>query len=243
MAFQWRTEEVPEERLPGCASRLTKAARVLMDAIATPTSVPVIALTADSSRRKPADNRPSHRGVLISDLPGPSNPCRMWRTYRLSQPRSQAAQGSTVDVGRAAAAAAMTTTAPNRTTEADSQVRRKAVARLMHAGLAKYDEDHPMVDAGVLSIRDWLLATSAETYVTCSQSAAACGNCFRAQSKFVRRILEARARAGRRRVVEWISTTRMDGTHRNGSLQSVAATKRVKTHARQRSAAPVSGRP
>jgi hypothetical protein len=94
----------------------------------------------------------------------------------------------------------------------ENGARRKALASLGGAGLAKYDADHPGIDAGVLSIRDWILATGARWYVTCHSTSdpAACKGCFRSNSKYVGRILDFRAASRRPSVTNWFSL-RPDG--------------------------------
>ena len=143
-AFHWRSEQVPEALLPGCAEALAKAAAPVIDAVRGPESV---------------------GAVLVSDIPADANPCKMWREYY----------------------------AVNR----DASAPRRAVATLLAAGMVKYDADHPAVDAGVLSIRDFLIATRSHYYITCSggDPAGKCRSCFRADSKFVSRVLAVRRAA------------------------------------------------
>jgi hypothetical protein len=121
-------------------------------------------------------------GVLAADLPAPNNPCMMWKEFHASN-RANA-----------------------------SSAPRRAVRKLLAAGMVKYDKDHPALDAGVLSIRDWLLATRAAWYVTChaggdKAAAAECRGCFRADSKYVARIVEERAARGRASVTNWFRVT------------------------------------
>ena len=115
--------------------------------------------------------------VLTADLPSPINPCRAWYIYA----------GSAAEGGE----------------------RRLALETLADAGLLKYDDDHPALDAGVLSIRDWILSLNAGWFVTChgaraSPGEAACSPCFRTRSKYVERILNARAKAGRASFTRWL---------------------------------------
>jgi hypothetical protein len=166
--FNWRSEGVPDSRMPKCARAL--AAR------AAP------ALAALRRTRKAG-------GVLVADVPAPESPCRLWHTYA----------GSAAEGG----------------------ARRVALETLADAGLAKYDGDHPGLDAGVLSIRDWLLAVQARWYVTChaggdkggagtgggSVTDDECRGCFRGRSKYVARILAARAKAGRASFTRWFRLT------------------------------------
>jgi hypothetical protein len=84
---------------------------------------------------------------------------------------------------------------------------RRAVRKLLGAGMVKYDRDHPGLDSGVLSIRDWLLATKATYYVTCAGTHDKCRACFRAESKFIHRIVEARKQASRSSFTRWFDLT------------------------------------
>ena len=84
---------------------------------------------------------------------------------------------------------------------------------LVKAGLVKYDADHPRLDAGVLSIRDFLLATQAAWLVTCrGKSGGECRGCFRANSYFTKKIVDARRDAGRPSLTAWFSVTAADLT-------------------------------
>lgn len=120
--------------------------------------------------------------VLVADIPATENPCRVWHTY----------EGSSADGGS----------------------RRIALETLADAGLVKYDADFPAIDAGVLSIRDWLLSTTSKWYVTCHDLTGAdketqeeCKRCFRTQSKYLSRILTARAKAGKVSWTRWFQAT------------------------------------
>ena len=84
---------------------------------------------------------------------------------------------------------------------------RRAVKKLTSVGMVKYDKDHPGLDAGVLSIRDWLLATQATYYVTCAGTNDKCKSCFRAESKFIHRIVEARRQAKMSSFTRWFELT------------------------------------
>ena len=117
--------------------------------------------------------------VLVGDIPAPENPCRLWHVYA----------GSSAEGGN----------------------RRVALETLQDAGMVKYDGDHVALDAGVLSIRDWLLAVNAKWYVTCHGPGGSvqdeCSACFRLDSKYVARILAARAKAGRASFTRWFKVT------------------------------------
>lgn len=89
----------------------------------------------------------------------------------------------------------------------NSSEHRRAVKRLLSVGMVKYDKDHPALDAGVLSIRDWLIATRATYYVTCSGTNDKCRSCFRAESKFIGRIIEARRQGKLSSYTRWFDLT------------------------------------
>jgi len=75
-------------------------------------------------------------------------------------------------------------------------------------GMLKYDEEHLGVDAGVLAIRDFIIAVEADWYVTCKgRTASECYGCTRAISYFTRKIVEARAAASRKSFVNWFHVT------------------------------------
>jgi len=99
----------------------------------------------------------------------------------------------------------------------NDESRKSALGRLTDIGLAKYDDEHGTIDAGVLAIRDWLLAVRAKRFVTCHVGApgrggasSACRRCFRHTSKYVAQILAARNKASRVSLVDWFSVTDMD---------------------------------
>ena len=80
-------------------------------------------------------------------------------------------------------------------------------------GFSKYD-DHigvaptheASVDAGVLSIRDYILSTTADLYVTCAGDHwATCHGCFRAGSNLVQRITQHRGQLGKPSHTTWFS--------------------------------------
>ena len=92
-----------------------------------------------------------------------------------------------------------------------SDSRTRVAKLLQRVGLAKYDADHPRLDSGVLSIRDFILATEADWLVTCrGKSAADCRGCFRANSYFTKKIVEARTAAGRRSITNWFAVSAGD---------------------------------
>ena len=88
---------------------------------------------------------------------------------------------------------------------------RKAVGNLMRSGALKYDHSFPATDAGVLAIRDWLLATGARWFITCHRKEGGgdmvggtalrrtnkCRSCFRDTSKYAAQIIATREKNGR----------------------------------------------
>ena len=111
--------------------------------------------------------------VLLADIPAPNSPCAMWSVYRVANNSS-------------------------------SDPRKAAVSRLM-AGvggvpLRKYDAEVTRVDAGVLSVRDVLLAVEAESLLGCARGGGGCERCYRATSGFARWIRAMRKRRGKRSV-------------------------------------------
>jgi hypothetical protein len=136
--------------------------------------------------------------VILSDVPAPNNPCP-------GRPGSAAVGGAAAE-GEGS----------------DAGVRRAALAALVaKGGLRMYDADHPGLDAGVLAIREWLLARDARHYVTCHAAAAAaaaggargtpgwldaeCRACARVSSPYVAAVLAVRAAQGRRSVTSWFT--------------------------------------
>ena len=82
---------------------------------------------------------------------------------------------------------------------------------LARTGLAKYDASHPRLDAGVLSIRDFILGMRADWLVTCrGHGSRDCGECFRANSYFTKKLLDTRAAAQRPSFSHWLSVTAAD---------------------------------
>ena len=107
--------------------------------------------------------------AIVADMPAPANPSRMWAEYR--------------DDG--------------------ADLQRAAMAHLLGRGFAKYDaallaaSNGTLVDAGVLSLRDFLIAVGADWYVTCQgRHNEDCRACFRAGSNIVQRIRLARNARG-----------------------------------------------
>jgi hypothetical protein len=99
----------------------------------------------------------------------------------------------------------------------DKATMRVALARLTDVGLLKYDADYGAIDAGVLAIRDWLLAVRAKRYVTCHEglpgsggASRRCRKCFRYNSKYVAQILAAREKSSLESWHDWFSVTTAD---------------------------------
>jgi len=122
------------------------------------------------------------RALLLADMPAPGNTAKMWNDDKDHEGL----------LGRQWA----------------------AVSTLLAAGLVKYDAalrvapGESSVDAGVLSTRDFLLATGADIYVTSQGDA--CRGCFRDESNIVRRILQVRRQAGRRSIEDWFAVRAED---------------------------------
>lgn len=121
------------------------------------------------------------RALLVADMPAPGNTAKMWDDYP-EEPELLARQWA-------------------------------AVGTLLAVGLVKYDAALRVapgvtssVDAGVLSLRDFLFSTRASLYVTCQGSD--CRGCFRDESNIVRRILQVRRQAGRPSVENWFELAR-----------------------------------
>jgi len=119
-------------------------------------------------------------------MPAPGNTAKMWNDY------------------------------PDRDNRGDDLIHRQwaAVSTLLATGLVKYDAalrvapGEASVDAGVLSIRDFIFATNADVYVTSQGDA--CRGCFRDESNIVRRILQVRRDTRRRSVEDWLAVTAED---------------------------------
>lgn len=225
-SFHWATAGVPEWKLAGCAKSLARRTAVLAgwegwgirplkagadrsgksafhweDANRKRSLKVGVPFTPSPSRTpSPHPLPPFHpSSVLISDVSGPSNPCSA--NY---VPQQSATEG-------AAAAAARSV----------SPTRRKALRLFLRSsGLRKYDEDHPAVDAGVLSIRDYLLARDAAHYVTCHGGAkpapgqqlasgrwtdAECRACARTDSPYVEALIAVRKSKGKGAITSWFT--------------------------------------
>ena len=218
-AFQWRSETVGEELLVPCAEKMARAAAPVIDAIrprraagAAANSVgdgvggeDGAAADADASGAS-APSAPLNAprppgGVLVADIPSDGNPCKMWREY----------YGVNRGMDAVSAGAGLTLTPPGGADAngagAEISPARRALRRLTAAGLVKYDADHPGIDSGVLSIRDWLLASRARWYVTCMGDDAKCKGCFRKDSKFVARVVQARRVAKMSSFTRWFDLT------------------------------------
>ena len=116
-----------------------------------------------------------HLRVLLADIPAPNSQCAMWSVYRV---------------------------------KSSGNPRLGAVQQLMKGTassgpLHKYDAHALGVDAGVLSIRDVLLAVHSDSLLGCTQGGrsrggrkggkrGSCADCFRASSNYFRWILELR---------------------------------------------------
>jgi hypothetical protein len=154
-AFHWATTGVPEWKLPACAQALARRTAALTgwrEWVAPPPPPPpkggkkklggTNATSPLPSLLPPPPFHPS--AVLLADVAAPSNPC-----------------AASPGAGGGAGTAALRRPSP---------VRRKALEALLQGGgLRKYDADHPGLDAGVLAIREFLLARDARWYVTCHQ--------------------------------------------------------------------------
>lgn len=89
----------------------------------------------------------------------------------------------------------------------------RAVAKMMapSVGMLKYDGDHPGLDAGVLAIRDFLVALEADWFVTCrGRNGAECLGCFRATSYFSKKLGDMRAARGKGSLFNWFGVAPND---------------------------------
>ena len=134
------------------------------------------AIATEAGALLPPPGTPRGPSILLADIPSPGNNCSLWGVYGENS-------GSTK--------------------------RQAALKRLLSGAgmggrpLHKYDADVVGVDAGVLSIRDLLLATHAQLLLGCGDELAGgvgkkqlgsakrghltretCGGCYRARSKF-----------------------------------------------------------
>jgi hypothetical protein len=144
VAFHWRSEQVDSKLIVPCSSEIAGIASAALPSYVSPT-------------------RP--KAVLVSDMPAPGNPNRMWNDY----------------VG------------------GEDEARHTAMGNMLAAGFRKYDAHvvgmGQLVDAGVLSLRDFLLSVTADWYVTCQGDHwKDCHGCFRSGSNIVTRISKERQR-------------------------------------------------
>ena len=83
---------------------------------------------------------------------------------------------------------------------AKDSFRRELAQRFITAGFAKYDEEHYYLEAGILSIRDMIIAAEANWYVSCSfmssVSSPMCSKCFW-YSSYIAQVVRLRTAAGR----------------------------------------------
>ena len=98
----------------------------------------------------------------------------------------------------------------------EGDMQHAAMGHMLAHGFSKYD-DHigvaptpeASVDAGVLSIRDYILSTQADLYVTCAGDHwATCHGCFRSGSNLVQRITQHRQQLGKPSHTTWFSLTK-----------------------------------
>ena len=98
----------------------------------------------------------------------------------------------------------------------EGDMQHAAMGHMLAHGFSKYD-DHigvaptpdASVDTGVLSIRDYILSTQADLYVTCAGDHwATCHGCFRAGSNLVQRITQHRQQLGKPSHTTWFSLTK-----------------------------------
>lgn len=145
VAFHWRSEQVGTEMIVPCSKELTTIGHTVLPGF----------VNAD----KP-------KAVIVSDMPAPSNPNRMWNDY----------------------------------VNGESDDRHKAMGYMLTHGFRKYDsyaiaESKQQIDAGVLSLRDYLLSITADWYVSCQGDHwKDCHGCFRSGSNIVTRIKKERER-------------------------------------------------
>jgi len=144
VAFHWRSEQVDGKLIVPCSSEIAGIASAALPRFVSPA-------------------RP--KAVLVSDMPAPGNPNRMWNDY----------------VG------------------GEDEARHTAMGNMLAAGFRKYDAHvvgmGQLVDAGVLSLRDFLLSVTADWYVTCQGDHwKDCHGCFRSGSNIVTRISKERQR-------------------------------------------------
>ena len=175
-AFHWRSEGADAARFADCSATLARAAAAALPWLLRPPASPLPAKQARRPDSVAALAPP--RALLVADMPAPGNTAKAWNDYP-DEPGLLARQHA-------------------------------AVERFLAAGFGKYDAalrvspaPSDSVDAGVLSIRDYILSTEADLYVTCAGKT--CRSCFRDadESNLAQRILQVRRQAGRPSLVNW----------------------------------------
>jgi hypothetical protein len=141
--------------------------------------------------------------VLLADMPAPANPARMWNDYANGNSAEQKGAMATMlaagfhkyDAAVYAAAAAAAAATPG-----------GAVVHL---------------DAGVFSVRDYLLAVGADWYITCQGDHwETCHGCFRAGSNIVWRIKKDREAEGKPVEFFWFDVGAADPSRVPESLRA-----------------------
>jgi len=184
-AFHWRSEQALAEDLDRCAWEMADAAAALRPAA----FAPVGAQDGSSARTEHA--------VLLADMPAPGNPVRAWDDdARVDVLVQQAA--AAVLLGRGFVkydAELLKLRHQSRGNRSSLQV--GVAAGASPSGAAAGEADDPLADAGVLSLRDYLLGVAAEQYVTClGDHWLDCRGCFRIGSNIIARIDQERLRRG-----------------------------------------------
>lgn len=221
VAFHWRSEQVDPAVIPECAKNLSAVARRALPQFFP--SLPPVDSTkiSDGSPTDPPGTStavPSAtRAMLLADMPGPGNKNRAWDDYAGGEdPRLAGAMTTLVAAGFMkydSAAAELSTMAQRHSNGDQEENAGTGVARgtqyksdsVADAFLGLQGQvQRQGVDAGVLSIRDYLFALYADWYVTCQDGAASgCRGCFRTGSNFVQRIHRDRMLAGRPTSIDW----------------------------------------
>ena len=169
---QWRTERVPDGRLSMCTGRLIESLRAVF-------------------KRLPPGR------ALNASAPHFSDAIRAGGKARDVWPAKRHAGGILVaDIASPATPCSLWGDYRSGT----SAIHQAALARLSERfGLLKYDADYPLLDPGVLAIRDAILAMRATWYFTCAgrggDRSAICRSCSW-PSRYVSAITAVRKRAG-----------------------------------------------
>ena len=199
-AFQWRSESVPDHKLRACAASLAGIARSVMAGVVASGELKLTVQPLAS----PASTRGGN--TTAAAIPAPLG------VLLADMP------------------------APNHRCKLwpvyEGSMRRENRAAMRDmlrlSGLAKYDASHMRVDAGVLSIRDFILGSEADWFVTCRGSRGRdCRDCFRANSFFTKKLLDTRRAAGRPSFTQWLSMSGRDLVYTGvevGSSTTVLAT-------------------